>query len=47
MTTESHIRSSPEDRTELEGWMADHNTPQKLGSLMRQLPGETREAEEV
>ena len=30
MTSESHIELSPEDRTALEGWIADRNTPQKL-----------------
>jgi transposase len=30
MTTESRVRLSPENRTELEGWVAGRNTPQKL-----------------
>jgi transposase len=30
MTTESHIQLSPEDRAELEAWVAGRNTPQKL-----------------
>jgi hypothetical protein len=30
MTTESRVRLSPEDRAELEGWVAGRNTPQKL-----------------
>jgi len=30
MTTESHFRLSPEDRAELEDWVAGRNTPQKL-----------------
>src|SRR5215468_5265570 len=30
MTTESHVRLSPEDKVELEGWVAGRNTPQKL-----------------
>jgi transposase-like protein len=30
MTTESHVRVPPEDRAELEGWVASRNTPQKL-----------------
>ncbi len=30
MTTESSIRLSPEDQAQLEGWVADRNTPQKL-----------------
>jgi hypothetical protein len=30
MTTESRVQLSPEDRAELEGWVAGRNTPQKL-----------------
>ncbi|MGH3594095.1 MAG: IS630 family transposase [Pseudonocardiaceae bacterium] len=30
MTNASHVRLSPEDRAELEGWVAGRNTPQKL-----------------
>src|SRR5215471_10798255 len=30
MTTESHVRLSPEARVRLEGWVAGRNTPQKL-----------------
>lgn len=30
MTIESHVRVPPEDRAELEGWVAGRNTPQKL-----------------
>jgi transposase len=30
MATESNIWLSPEDRAQLEGWVADRNTPQKL-----------------
>jgi transposase len=30
MATESRVRLPPEDRAELEGWMAGRNTPQKL-----------------
>ena len=30
VTTESRVQLSPEDRAELEGWVAGRNTPQKL-----------------
>ncbi len=30
MTTESRVQLSPENRAELEGWVAGRNTPQKL-----------------